>query len=597
MKVKLVLLVVLLCVTGLTLPAYGQLPTWADYNKITFQQQGDSLYVAIQFKGPIAAKGDTLHAGNTVYVDYDDDAATGQQGSSRVGSECNLTFCDWDGDNTWCMRVYGLWNNSIGTFVISGMMPVNISPDGLTMSFTHSLVGLGLEDVAYDANGYWLSGTNWWNDPYNVGGAPDSIGLYSFNPSLVPAIDTTVAGSRSKLIIPAYYKNKAQTLNITAALDEIVNTVESELGAISPTRPYTLRYNPYTNYSAFPYIGAPNNQFTTYIPKSGWDTLGTPDWWAMIEGAVDMTMRERSQGFREFFATSMNTDIPLPNTPDGWYSTRMDSTHGFMWKVDHVPTFKAILGRALHNLITIYIGEKLSSTGTHAAAVAARTQAANAYASFSGNATDLDPWIMTGFLLSKIGSNVDWTKTLYQTLPLTFSAPGDAFGDFALAVLRNGFEDGTKPYESRKQWYQNIASTQAGAIDAITGGDIYTQLKAISGYPTKDSVYTAAKALMQSLVSVQDRPNGLPRVFKVFQNYPNPFNPSTKIVFMIPERALTTVRVYDIIGREVGTLLQANLEPGRYEVNWNAKELSSGLYFYRIESGKFVAVKKAVLLK
>ncbi len=600
MKTKLVLMVVLLFGVGFLVPSYGQLPTWADYNSITYEQQGESLYVAIQFKGPVLAKGDSIHAGNTIFNDYDDNIATGQPGN--VGSECNLTFCDWDGDNTWCMRVYGFWNQSVGTFGFSGLAPVNLSPDGLTLSFKHSIVGLGLEDISYDVNGYWLAGTSWWSDPYNVGASIPSLGLYSFNPSLVPAIDTSLTGSRSKLRILASYKAKALSENITGALDEIVNTVESELGPISPTKPYTVTYNPYTNYSAFPYIGAPNNMFTTYIPGSGWDTTGTPDWWAMIEGAVDMTMRERSAGFREIFATSMNTDLPLPNTADSWYSTRLDSTHGFMWKVDHVPTYKAIIGRAFHNLITIYIGEKLASTGTHAAAVAARTQAANAYAAFSGNASALDPWIMTGFLLNKLGSNVDWTKTMWQLLPATFTVPvdtilGDAFGQFAQGVLRSGFEDGTKPYASRKLWYQNIGSTQAGAIDAVTGGNIYAQLKSITGYPTSDSVYNAAKTLIQGLVAVNDGAPAVPRSFKVFQNYPNPFNPTTKIVFVLPNRALTTVKVYDVLGREVNTLLQENLEAGRHEITWNARQLSSGVYFYRVESGKYMAVTKAVLLK
>jgi hypothetical protein len=281
----------------------------------------------------------------------------------------------------------------------------------------------------------------------------------------------------------------------------------------------------------------------------------------------------------------------------------MDSTHGMMWNIDHKPVYKAIIGRAFHNLITIYIGEKLTTPGTNAAATAARTQAANAYAAFSGNAADLDPWVMTGFLLDKLGSNVNWTKAMWQRLPAAFilpvdtTTPGDAFGQFAQAVLRTGFEDGTKPYDRRKQWYQNIGSTQAGAIDAVTGGNIYAQLKSITGYPASDSVYSAAKTLFQSLVSVKNAAPAVPRSFEVFQNYPNPFNPSTKIAFVLPTRGLTTVKVYDVIGREVSTLLQENLEAGQYEITWNASQLSSGMYFYRIESGKYVSVMKAVLLK
>ncbi len=594
------ILVLAISVVGFVLPLKAQTspPAWADYEKVTYEQQGESLYVAITFKGLVSSKG-LLHAGNTFFNDYDDNKSTGQQGN--VGSETNLTFCDWDADSIWCMRTYGLWSNKIGNFVFRAQSPVSVSVDGKTLSFRHSLVGLGLEDVSYDVNGYYLQGSNWWNDPWNQGGALDSVQLYSFNPSLVPALDTSLVGTRSQLKIPTTYRARAVSENIVGALDDIVRVVESEIGTISPAKRYTVTYNPFSDNPVFIYVSAPNNTFTTYIPGTQW--VDTPNWWAMLEGAVYQTMAERSAGYREIFMTTMSTDIPLPNTPDSWYSTRYDSTHGMLWTTNHKVTFKALLGRAFHNLVTIYVGEKLTHVAARAAAVAARTQASTAYATFSGQAKDLDPWIMTGFLLNKVSSDLSWTKKLWNAFPVTFTLPtdtssGDSFGQLVKPFLRDGVGDGSQPYSTRKYWYQNIASVQAGAIDAATGKNIYASLKAITEYPTVDSVYNRSKTVFQGLMtSVEETGTGVATGFRLDQNYPNPFNPSTRIAFTIPSHALTTVRVFDMLGRAVAELLNAELAPGGYEVNWNAASLPSGVYYYRVQSGNHTAVGKAVLLK
>jgi hypothetical protein len=81
------------------------------------------------------------------------------------------------------------------------------------------------------------------------------------------------------------------------------------------------------------------------------------------------------------------------------------------------------------------------------------------------------------------------------------------------------------------------------------------------------------------------------------QNYPNPFNPSTNIQFSIVRRQLTIVKVFDVLGREVATLVNEVKEPGTYTVQFNASSLASGVYFYRLQAGDFVQTKKLVLLK
>jgi len=89
----------------------------------------------------------------------------------------------------------------------------------------------------------------------------------------------------------------------------------------------------------------------------------------------------------------------------------------------------------------------------------------------------------------------------------------------------------------------------------------------------------------------------IPKSYSLAQNYPNPFNPVTKINFALPKQGLVTLRVYDVLGREVSTLVNEVKQAGSYSVDFDASMLSSGVYFYRIESGSFTDIKRMVLIK
>ncbi len=90
---------------------------------------------------------------------------------------------------------------------------------------------------------------------------------------------------------------------------------------------------------------------------------------------------------------------------------------------------------------------------------------------------------------------------------------------------------------------------------------------------------------------------GVPNKFKLEQNYPNPFNPSTQIDYSIKLGGLITLRVYDILGNEVATLVNEKKSAGYYSVNFNAASLPSGIYFYKLTSGNFTDTKKLILIK
>jgi photosystem II stability/assembly factor-like uncharacterized protein len=98
-------------------------------------------------------------------------------------------------------------------------------------------------------------------------------------------------------------------------------------------------------------------------------------------------------------------------------------------------------------------------------------------------------------------------------------------------------------------------------------------------------------------VFVQNISTEIPSAYSLSQNYPNPFNPSTVVRFQLSVVGLTTLKVFDMMGREVQTLVNERLQPGTYETKFDGSQLTSGVYFYKIISGDYVETKKMLLLK
>ena len=98
-------------------------------------------------------------------------------------------------------------------------------------------------------------------------------------------------------------------------------------------------------------------------------------------------------------------------------------------------------------------------------------------------------------------------------------------------------------------------------------------------------------------LAVKDKPTGVPATFSLSQNYPNPFNPSTKIDFSIPVGAQVQLKVYNVLGQEVATLVNETMKSGSHTVTFDASKLASGVYLYKITAGSFVSTRKMVLLK
>jgi hypothetical protein len=177
---------------------------------------------------------------------------------------------------------------------------------------------------------------------------------------------------------------------------------------------------------------------------------------------------------------------------------------------------------------------------------------------------------------------------------------------------RNYSNTGTDVYMARStdggETFTNylVSATPFTPSASIFFGD-YTNISAVNGHvrpiwtrgdQMNLSVWTA---LIEFPVSVQNSGNTVPVSYGLSQNYPNPFNPSTNIKFTIPagnNAGNVTIRIYDLLGKEVYTLVnEKGMSPGTYEITWNAAHLSSGIYFYTLQTGDFKETKKMILTK
>ncbi len=111
--------------------------------------------------------------------------------------------------------------------------------------------------------------------------------------------------------------------------------------------------------------------------------------------------------------------------------------------------------------------------------------------------------------------------------------------------------------------------------------------------------YDIATVKFSEIITNISSNNIPPPEYKLEQNYPNPFNPTTKFIYELPNTNYVTLKVYDVLGNEVATLVNEKQNSGSYEVNFDAGEygLSSGMYFYTLLSGNFSMTKKMILIK
>jgi hypothetical protein len=172
----------------------------------------------------------------------------------------------------------------------------------------------------------------------------------------------------------------------------------------------------------------------------------------------------------------------------------------------------------------------------------------------------------------------------------------DTFYKWGLTKVRKNFVQTTYLAYSHFSYTEDIGMDYWGG--GINGTSSYFE-QTLKGCLINGIVYGDT-----TLTDVGNEEAPIATSFKLEQNYPNPFNPTTKIKFTIPGKTeyysvpqIITLKVYDVLGNEVTTLVNEELTAGEYEVEFNAQSLTSGIYFYQLKSGSFVQTKKMVLLK
>ncbi|MDH3268949.1 MAG: FG-GAP-like repeat-containing protein [Ignavibacteria bacterium] len=187
---------------------------------------------------------------------------------------------------------------------------------------------------------------------------------------------------------------------------------------------------------------------------------------------------------------------------------------------------------------------------------------------------------------------------------------GDVDGDLDLDIVTSNFtganftlyeNDGTGVFINRNDLPSNQAGSCAVFHDRDNDGDM--DMTGIDELQDLLILFTNNPVTEVNVEQV------FPEKFSLYQNFPNPFNPSTKIRFTIPRNVIATplergkqsqfvtLKIYDVLGNEITTLVDEEKKPGEYEVEFLGRDFPSGIYFYRLQAGSFVEIKKMVLLK
>jgi len=162
------------------------------------------------------------------------------------------------------------------------------------------------------------------------------------------------------------------------------------------------------------------------------------------------------------------------------------------------------------------------------------------------------------------------------------SYDSDNYGSDSLITVRNSFMD---------------------TIGAILGGNnqyvpcIWSAM-AYNGTDSLPSINILSFTIVRKIHSgIKEISKGKPDRYGLFQNYPNPFNSGTAISYQIRQQGYVTLKVFDVLGREVASLVNESQKPGTYEISFDASQYSSGVYYYKIQAGDFTEIKKMVLMK
>jgi len=148
--------------------------------------------------------------------------------------------------------------------------------------------------------------------------------------------------------------------------------------------------------------------------------------------------------------------------------------------------------------------------------------------------------------------------------------------------------------EGNSSWTDVSEGLNVNYIPSLAASDFYIFAGTQSWVGTGTGVW---RRPLSEVTTVEENLIEVPSSYILSQNYPNPFNPSTKIKYSIPQTSQVQIKVFDVLGNEIETLVNEEKQMGTYELTWNAANLPSGVYFYQLKASSFVETKKMILIK
>ncbi|MCX6159774.1 MAG: DUF1028 domain-containing protein [Ignavibacteriae bacterium] len=130
-----------------------------------------------------------------------------------------------------------------------------------------------------------------------------------------------------------------------------------------------------------------------------------------------------------------------------------------------------------------------------------------------------------------------------------------------------------------------------------TLGTLYLNLKVLNAQVNRDPIDSLQRLYNNWVTNVFNYYPAIPVYFVLYQNFPNPFNPNTVIKFSLKEKVFASLKIYNVTGEEVATLMNSDLNAGSYEFKWEPSGLASGVYYYRLTAGDFTDTKKMLLIR
>jgi len=279
---------------------------------------------------------------------------------------------------------------------------------------------------------------------------------------------------------------------------------------------------------------------------------------------------------------------PLPQTETG-YLFRYDNQESGWAEID--------AGLSKHMVYSILPLDTILLAGTFAHGISYSTDNGTSWSDLNTGFTDLTVFSLIrvgaslfagtggqGVLLSK-DNGVSWSAVNFglTTMPVyTFALSGSKlFAGTAVGVFLS--------MNSGARWTQmteGLPFTPVFALD-VFGDNLYVG--------TERGVWH--RSLQEMVVSVDEKKIERRAGFFLSQNYPNPFNPTTRFTFSLPSRTFASLKIFDMMGREVATIVSEELPPGHHSYEWNAATKPSGIYFYRLLAGSHMTTRKLLLIK